>query len=180
MMSIETLIGPVLLRPEQEGDQPFRFALFCCSRPPEWSRVTLAPDMRDALMRHQFAAQTASYLHQFPNARFDIIEREGAPIGRIVVDRHTASIHIVDLAIVPSRRGRGIGTAIMHALIAEAADRNVPIHLEVGDSNDPSLRLYLRLGFVPIEELPLYIRLAWTPPRDRAAALEGRTEALAP
>lgn len=166
---IDTPAGPVVLRPEREGDREFRFALFCQSRPPEWSRVSIEPGMRVTLMRQQFRAQTVGYAGQFPRARFDIVEREGAPVGRIVVDREPGAIHIVDQAVVPSWRGRGIGTAIMRSIMAEAAGRGVPVNLEVGDSNDPSLRLYLRLGFAVVEELPMYLNLRWTPPGDTAA-----------
>jgi ribosomal protein S18 acetylase RimI-like enzyme len=161
--SLESPAGLIRLRPERDDDQAFRFELFCNSRLPEWSLVTLDPAVRDQLMRHQFVAQTSSYLQQFPAARFDIIELDGCAIGRIVVDRPGAIIHIVDQAIVPGLRNRGIGTAIMRALIDEAAEAGLPVQLEVADNNDPSMRLYLRLGFVPIEEVPFYIRLEWTP-----------------
>lgn len=167
--TIDTPAGPVVLRPEREEDRDFRFTLFCASRPPEWAAVTLAPDVLDKVMRLQFRAQTVGYAGQFPRARFDIVERDRVPIGRIVVDREPGAIHIVDQAIVPSWRGCGIGAAIMRSIMAEAAGRGVPVNLEVGDSNDPSLRLYLRLGFTVVEELPMYLNLRWTPPCDTAA-----------
>jgi ribosomal protein S18 acetylase RimI-like enzyme len=115
-------------------------------------------------MAHQFQAQTVSYRAQFPQARFDIIELDGRPIGRIVVDRPGNRLHIIDQAIVPELRGRGIGTAIMRALMDEATTRRVPVTLDVASSNDPSMRLYLRLGFVRTETAQPYIELAWTPP----------------
>ena len=126
--------------------------------------LVLPPDVFQQLMAHQFQAQTVSYRAQFPQARFDIIELDGRPIGRIVVDRPGDRLHLIDQAIVPDLRGRGIGTAIMRALMDEAAARRVPITLEVASSNDPSVRLYLRLGFVPTETAQPYIELAWTPP----------------
>jgi len=112
-------------------------------------------------MRHQFQAQTVSYRQQFPQARFDIIEHAGRPIGRIVADRPGNMVYIVDQALVPERRGRGIGTAIMRALMDEAGANGLPVRLKVASSNDPSMRLYLRLGFVPIQSAPLYIELEW-------------------
>jgi ribosomal protein S18 acetylase RimI-like enzyme len=155
--------GVVRLRPEREGDRDFRYQLFCDSRQPEFALV-LPPDVFQQLMAHQFQAQTVSYRAQFPHARFDIIELDGRPIGRIVVDRPGNQLHLIDQAIVPELRGRGIGTAIMRALMDEAAARRVPVMLEVASSNDPSMRLYLRLGFVPTETTEPYIELAWTPP----------------
>jgi ribosomal protein S18 acetylase RimI-like enzyme len=155
--------GVVRLRPECEEDRDFRYQLFCDSRQPEFALV-LPPDVFQQLMAHQFQAQTVSYRAQFPQARFDIIELDGRPIGRIVVDRPGDRLHLIDQAIVPEMRGRGIGTAIMRALMDEAAARRVPVTLEAASSNDPSMRLYLRLGFVPTETAQPYIELAWTPP----------------
>ena len=122
-------------------------------------------------MAHQFHAQTVSYQAEFPKARFDIIELTGRPIGRIVVNRPGTVLHIVDQAIVPELRGRGIGSAIMRALMDEAAAAHMPVRLKVASESDPAMRLYRRLGFVPIETVPLYIELEWTlPPTTQVAA----------
>ncbi|MBV9747638.1 MAG: GNAT family N-acetyltransferase, partial [Acetobacteraceae bacterium] len=88
-------------------------------------------------------------------------ELAGRPIGRIVVDRPGGLLHIIDQAIVPELRGRGIGTAIMRALMDEARAANIPVRLEVASENDPSMRLYQRLGFVPVEHMPMYIAMEW-------------------
>jgi ribosomal protein S18 acetylase RimI-like enzyme len=166
VISLDSPVGLLRLRPERDEDRDFRFDLFCRSRLPEWDLVQLDPQMREQLMRHQFHAQTVSYRQQFPFARFDIIELGEEPIGRIVVDRPSAMVHIVDQAIVPALRNRGIGTAIMRALMAEALRKGLPLRLKVASSNDPSLRLYLRLGFQPIVTDPVYIELEWQPAKD--------------
>jgi RimJ/RimL family protein N-acetyltransferase len=161
VIAIPSALGRLRLRPEILDDEEFRYRLFCDSRLPEWYRVALDPELREALMRHQYAAQTMTYRARFPQARFDIIELEGERIGRIVVNRPGAMVHVVDLAIVPRLRGRGLGSAIMRALMDEAAGSDLPVRLKVSDANDPSLRLYLRLGFTPIETVPAYIELEW-------------------
>ena len=162
-ISIPSPLGPMTLRPEREDDQAFRYELFRVSRPPEWDMVQLDPQLREQLDRHQFAAQTSSYRTQFAKARFDIIELDGERIGRIVVDRPGNELHIVDQAIVPAQRNRGIGTAIMRALLEEARVANIPVRLEVSSENDPSMRLYRRLGFAAIETFPFYIQMEWRP-----------------
>jgi ribosomal protein S18 acetylase RimI-like enzyme len=163
-IAIASAHGTVLLRPERADDVAFRFELFCQSRPPEWESVQIDPEFRDRLMRHQFNAQTASYRAQFPRARFDIIELDGEAIGRIVVDRPGNLLNIVDQAIVPRLRNKGLGTTIMRSLMDEARQQAIPVRLMVSSSNDPSIRLYLRLGFVPIRSVPLYIELEWKAP----------------
>jgi ribosomal protein S18 acetylase RimI-like enzyme len=161
VIRISSPLGELILRPERDDDRAFRYQLFCQSRPPEWDMVQLDPQVREALMRHQFEAQRVGYLTQFPKARFDIIELDSQPIGRIVVDRPADMMHLIDQAIVPAWRNKGLGTTIMRTLMDEARDRAVPLRLMVGSSNDPSLRLYLRLGFVPIASTPMYIELEW-------------------
>jgi ribosomal protein S18 acetylase RimI-like enzyme len=162
-------VGVVSLRRERNEDRDFRYRLFCDSRAPEFA-LLLAPGIFEQVMAHQFQAQTVGYGAEFPQASFDIIETAERPIGRIVVDRPGTMLHLVDLAIIPELRGRGIGTAVMRALMDEARWANIPVQLEVASENDPSLQLYLRLGFVPTETVPLYTRLEWRPP---AAATTG-------
>jgi ribosomal-protein-alanine N-acetyltransferase len=57
-------------------------------------------------------------------------------------------IHINNLAIRPRFRAQGIGTALMHHVLAEAKDLGARrATLEVRASNDGARRLYERLGF---------------------------------
>jgi RimJ/RimL family protein N-acetyltransferase len=161
---IPSPVGMLRLRPEREEDQDFRYRLFRDSRPPEFA--LLAPAAFEEIMTQQFHAQILSYLSQFPQARFDIIELSGEPIGRIVVDRLGSVLHLVDQAIVPRWRGRGVDTAIVRALMDEAQAAGVPVRVEGASESDPSLRLYLRLGFVPVETASLHTRLEWRPTAD--------------
>jgi ribosomal protein S18 acetylase RimI-like enzyme len=160
-------LGALRLRPERDEDSDFRFRLFCDSRPAEFALLAqqVGTAAFEQIMRFQFQAQTVSYRSNFPKARFDIIELDGAPIGRIVVDRPGTMIHIVDQAVVPALRNRGIGTAVMRRLMDEAAGGVLPVRLKVASSNDPSLRLYARLGFVQIDEAPLYLEMEWRAPQ---------------
>jgi RimJ/RimL family protein N-acetyltransferase len=156
--------GHLSLRLEREQDEAFRFQLFCQSRPAEFALLQLEPAAFDQLMRFQFQAQTMTYRANFPGARFDIIELDGVPIGRIVVERTSTTLRIVDQAIVPSQRNRGFGTTIMRAVMERAAEAGQTVRLKVASTNDPSMRLYLRLGFVPIETDPFYIEMEWQTP----------------
>lgn len=56
--------------------------------------------------------------------------------------------HINNLAVLPELRGRGLGTQLLEAVIAEAAHLGAGLMtLEVRQSNMPALRLYARSGF---------------------------------
>ena len=56
--------------------------------------------------------------------------------------------HINNLAVRPELRGRGLGTQLLEAVIAEAAQLGAAVvTLEVRRSNAPALRLYQSAGF---------------------------------
>jgi hypothetical protein len=54
----------------------------------------------------------AWYRDQFAGATVDIVTVDGEPAGVLCVDRG-AEIRIVEIALVPERRGRGAGTALL-------------------------------------------------------------------
>ena len=56
--------------------------------------------------------------------------------------------HVNNLAVMPELRGRGLGTQLLEALIAEAAHIGATVvTLEVRESNKPALHLYQSAGF---------------------------------
>lgn len=57
-------------------------------------------------------------------------------------------LNVHDLAVVPSRRGRGIGRALLTAAEEHADEHGCcKLTLEVQDDNAPARRLYARFGF---------------------------------
>jgi ribosomal protein S18 acetylase RimI-like enzyme len=53
---------------------------------------------------------------------------------------------VVSIAVRDGARGKGIGEALLRALIDEAAARDLRLSLDVRETN-PAMRLYERLGF---------------------------------
>jgi ribosomal protein S18 acetylase RimI-like enzyme len=158
VIEVTTPRGVLRLRPERDTDKAFRLLLFGASRPD----LALLPEAaRDQLMDLQFRAQTQGYRSNFPAARFDIIERDGAPIGRIVVDRSGTFVRIVDQALLPTERNQGTGSAIMGALMHEAGATGRALRLSVAAGNEAAIRLYLRLGLTAIATEPSHIEMEW-------------------
>ena len=73
-------------------------------------------------MRQLFCGQNASYGANYPNARFEIVEHAGAPIGRIVTARTPDAVLIVDIALISSWRRRGIGASLVNGVLDEARE----------------------------------------------------------
>ena len=150
------------LRPETAADEAFRFALFCAARPPGEDFSPLGPEMAQRMLRHQFLAQNHSYRKDFPDARFEIVTLDDAPVGYVIVHIGTAEARIVDLAILPGRRSAGLGEAVVRGAAAEAAARALPLRASVLKGNAGALRFCRRIGFAPIGEIaPFYIALEW-------------------
>ncbi len=160
--------GTVGRRAEQGADEAFRFDLFCASRPPGEDFAFLDGPMRDTLLRQQFAGQTATYRARYPDARFEIVTWDEAPIGRIVTDRTNEALTLVDLALLPAWRGRGIGTGLLMAAFEQARAARVPVRLCASASNAGALRLYRRLGFRAIDSSEVQVAMVWR--ADRAGS----------
>ena len=162
-VEIATPAGTVVLRAETAADAAFRLALFSASRGPEWALFPQGPAL-DQLMQMQLRGQTMSHAARHPDARLDIVDLDGAPAGRLAVDRAAGGIVLVDIALAPDARGRGIGSAIIAALLAEARDTGRPLRLAVATCNDAALRLYLRLGFAATSQDDAYLHMEWRAP----------------
>jgi ribosomal protein S18 acetylase RimI-like enzyme len=153
----------VTLRPVNEGDQDFLYRVYASTRMDEMALVNWSAEQKAAFLHMQFQAQTTHYRSYYPHAQHQIIQAENnIPIGRLIVDRSSDSILIVDIALLPEYRGAGIGTAIIRDLMTEAAQTNRAISLHVEVFN-PAMQLYDRLGFVKNGEQGIYHKMVWKP-----------------
>jgi ribosomal protein S18 acetylase RimI-like enzyme len=152
------------LRPVEDADRAFLVELYGSTRAEELAQIPWADGAREAFVEQQFSAQDAHYRENYPGATLDVIEVAGAPAGRLYVHRGASDIRIMDIALAPPFRGRGIGTSLLQELIgeAEASGRKLSIHVEV---NNPARSLYDRLGFHPAGEHGVYVLMERAPAR---------------
>ena len=153
----------VAFRSIRPDDEPFLYRVYASTREEELRPVDWTPAQKAAFLLQQFQAQHAFYQEQYARARFEVILRDGEPIGRLYVDRRDDEVRIVDIALLPEHRSTGIGSGILRSLLAEAAGAGKPVRVHVERLN-PARRLYDRLGFVPIEDKGVYWLLEWRPP----------------
>jgi ribosomal protein S18 acetylase RimI-like enzyme len=151
----------VTRRPETDADLPFLLALYATTRAVELARVPWSDAEKRAFVAMQFEAQRRHYYHVYPDARFDILERDGAAIGRLYVHESDAEIRVVDITLAPAARNLGIGHALLEEILRGAGpDRPVVIHVE---RFNPARRLYERLGFTPAGGDDIYLRMEARP-----------------
>ncbi|MDB5357091.1 MAG: family N-acetyltransferase [Phycisphaerales bacterium] len=155
--------GPAALVPAGADDADFLLAVYSSTREEELAQTGWSSDQKSAFLRMQFDAQRRHYLAHYPNAAWQLIVQDGRPIGRMIVDRGTDEILLMDIALLAAHRGTGIGSALVRALLVEAAAAEKPVRLHV-ESFNPARHLYRRLGFVDVEEYGIYVCMVWNPP----------------
>lgn len=129
--------------------------------------------LRQSLLETQWRGHRLSLRGTRPEAVSSVVEVAGTPIGWTLVDRTGASIHLVEIHVVPSWRGRGLGRTLIAALQREAAEAGRCVTLSVHHDNPGAQALYHRMGFVappaaaepPPHDSPIMVLpLRWTPP----------------
>jgi GNAT superfamily N-acetyltransferase len=149
------------LRPITREDESFLFSLYASTRVAELAQTNWGDEQKTIFCRMQFRAQTADYERNYPDASFQIIERDGIAAGRLLVMRSEEGVHVIDISLLPEHRGAGIGTKLLKDLQKEArvAGKKLSIYVE---RFNPARRLYDRLGFQPVEEKGVYLLMRWS------------------
>ena len=152
----------VSLRPVRAEDEEFLRAVYAGTRAEEMALVPWDEAQRAAFIRFQFAAQQQYYKSEFPNAEHHLILSHDQPVGRLYVDRRAQEVRILDVALLSARRGQGIGTPLIRALMSEAAARAKPLTIYV-DRGGRAQRLFARLGFLAREDNGIQVLMEWRP-----------------
>jgi GNAT superfamily N-acetyltransferase len=153
----------ITLRPAAPEDRDFLLRVYASTREEELATTSWDEAQKQSFLAAQFSAQDTWYRERYAGAALDVILADGVPAGRFYVHRREREIRLMDIALLPEHRGRGIGTALLNDLFAEAtaAGKTVTIHVELFN---PARRLYERLGFTQIGEHGVYHLMEWRPP----------------
>lgn len=158
------------LRDARAQDEAFLRRLHDAVRAPELLLAPWSAEQKDAFLADQYRLQQAHYRQTRPNADYWVIEQKTPPrairpIGRMSLDRTEPEWRLMEIALLPERRNRGLGSELIgwvqqaaHHAGAEA------VTLHVVTSNRSAHRLYVRLGFVEVPSpLETHHMLRWTP-----------------
>lgn len=150
------------LREVEAVDHDFLLRLYASTRAEERALTGWDEPSWGGFVSMQFEAQDRSYRAQFPHASQQLIECNGRPVGRLWVACNATHIRILDIALLPSHRARGVGGRCLLGLLAKAQAAGLPVRLHVEQSN-PARRLYERLGFMPTADHGLHCGMEWVP-----------------
>ena len=145
-------------RPALPDDEPLLYRIYRSTREAELQAIGWNAAQQDAFLRMQYEIRRRSYEASYPSADHSILVSGNTAVGGMIVSRSAAEIHLLDIAILPEHRGRGIGAAFLGDLIREAVSARLPLRLSVLRGN-PALRLYQRCGFVVTAEDAMYLEM---------------------
>ncbi len=155
----------ISLRLATDEDRSFLLRVYGGTREEELSVTDWTREQKDAFIEMQFTAQDTYWREHYIGAEFFVIERrqeDGSTegIGRLYLHGRTQELRLMDIAILPTFRGQGIGTLLLNQLIERAASEGKSLTIHVEQFN-PALALYERLGFRRIGEFGAYYLLEW-------------------
>ena len=173
-----TTVPGIALRAYREDELEFLHELYATTRGDEMRLlVDWTDDQKESFVRSQFQLQHEHYTKYYPGTTFDLVLERGAPIGRLYVYRAPSEIRLMEITLLPEKRGQGIGGALTREIQAEAESSERPVILHVEPWN-AALRLYERLGFVAKEDVSVNNRrMEWWPTKvktqERVASSQG-------
>ena len=144
------------LRASRPDDEPFLRDVYVAYRWEEMEASGWPQPVRLAFLHDQHRIQDLHYRRNYEGAAFAVVEVGGERAGRLYLHRTNSDLRIVDVALMPTFRNRGIGTALLEAILdlgGTLGVATVSIHVE---QSNPALRLYERLGFRKVELRGIY------------------------
>jgi ribosomal-protein-alanine N-acetyltransferase len=119
---------------------------------PDIRRLTYA-DLPQVIAVERRAFQTPWSLAMFvlelskPSSICIAAREDGRVAGYLICSRYDTVWHVMNVAVDPDHRRRGIAMALLEALFDRVGDEDAHFTLEVRPSNHGAIALYERLGF---------------------------------
>lgn len=157
-------LSTIHLKPITDKDLPFLYKVYCSTRLEELAPAHFTKQELEDFLQMQFHLQHTQYMNNYENPSFDIILLDTVPVGRLYVDRKEDDIRIIDIALLPEYRRKGIGGTLIGELINESDTKKIPLTLHV-EYNNPILPFYKRIGFRSIRDTGVYVfmkRISYT------------------
>ncbi len=161
-------LGRLQLRQSLASDADFLRALYRDVRSDELAATGWPPEAINAFCQSQFDFQRQHYRSYYPEALHYLVERDGQPIGRLIVEDGPDELRVVDISLPAAQRGQGLGSVLLRWLCDRADAQRQPLALSVEPQNR-ARHLYLRLGFVQLPGDGLYVTMRRAPTKTEPA-----------
>ena len=157
----------VTRRAATPADIPFLRTLFADAH---LELAVLPTDTRFVLIDMQFRAQRRQHAASHPLATHEIVVADGTAAGRVIVDRSTDPIRVVDVSVALGHRRTGIAAGIFADLTTEADGAERAIEATVWSGNAAAVALVQDNGFVAGTDEAGYVTYVRAPKPDAASA----------
>jgi len=141
-------------------DAVFLRTLFMLTKAADFSGPAWSPAERESLLGWQFEARERAYRAQFPSAQRWILVQKNESIGRLLLGLGSSAMRIVDIAVLPSKQRRGVGSQVLEEVIGDASKLGIPVRLMV-ELRNPARLLYERLGFHEVTCDGVHASMEW-------------------
>jgi len=136
----------IAFKPVLPEDESFLFEVYASTRAEELAPLGLSEDQQASFLTMQFKAQQQDYQKRFPDRDHRVILLGDLPIGYLHLATSDDEIRILDVALKPEHRNKGLGARLMTDLLKQATEAHKCVRVYVERFN-PALRLFERLGF---------------------------------
>lgn len=148
------------IRDAGAADEAFFASLYRSTRD-DLLALPADPSVIDGLIAMQQRLQVADYRNSYPQAVYQVLERDGVAVGRLVTAAADGVIRVVDIAVLPSARRTGVAADVLRRLQAQAAGAGHAVALSVRQDNVAARHLYEALGFAVDSEDTMRLELRW-------------------
>jgi len=150
----------VALRPANPEDESLLQAIALSAR------ADALPGLDGEVLAMQASVVRRARAGRVPPADEELVLVDGEPVGAIATARTPGVLELIDIALLPRWRRRGIGTAVLDRLFTVADDERRTVRARVYHTNPRAHALYRRLGFVDVDR----DELSWMIERRSASA----------
>ena len=156
----------LVLRRAVASDIDWLRTLHASTRADEMAMMPWPSATKAAFLAQQFSLQHHHFVTHYPRARFDVVLCNAERVGRFYVDRgvdpgvdQSANWCIVDIALLPAWRERGIGRYLITQTLQQADAVGAHVDLQVATHNGRARALYERLGFAVTEAGDMHLAM---------------------
>jgi len=136
----------------------------CHIRPASLADVPALAELEQACFSDPWTAAGIRETIQYETARTFVAQESDRIVGYLIARISGVEGEILDLAVLPERRRRGIGAALLNTTWNALQREGVKeLYLEVRETNSAAIALYRQRGFRPVGVRPRYYR---NPPED--------------
>ena len=111
------------------------------------------------------AAQRERFDRSIEIANMQVIMVGRQPAGLLHIERERERAFLANIQILPKFQNKGLGTAVIRSVLAEARQSGRTVTLQVLLVNERARQLYEKLGFLATSRTESHVRMVWRAPR---------------